>query len=59
MAPREGSSITPQGRVERTPTALLIGNKCAILVAEDLGYSGDALNMKCSTIMHRVNLQTF
>lgn len=27
-------------------TALLIGEKCAVLVAEDLGYSGEALNMK-------------
>ncbi|KAL3471920.1 hypothetical protein BJX99DRAFT_262744 [Aspergillus californicus] len=26
-------------------TALLIGEKCAMLVAEDLGYSGDALKM--------------
>jgi alcohol oxidase len=27
-------------------TALLIGEKCAMLVAEDLGYSGEALEMK-------------
>lgn len=27
-------------------TALLIGEKCAVLVAEDLGYSGAALEMK-------------
>ena len=27
-------------------TALLIGEKCAVLAAEDLGYSGDALDMK-------------
>ena len=27
-------------------TALLIGEKAAILVAEDLGYSGEALEMK-------------
>lgn len=27
-------------------TALLIGEKCAMLVAEDLGYSGEALDMK-------------
>ncbi|KAL4878173.1 GMC oxidoreductase-domain-containing protein [Aspergillus karnatakaensis] len=27
-------------------TALLIGEKCAVLVAEDLGYSGDALKME-------------
>jgi alcohol oxidase len=27
-------------------TALLIGEKCAELVAEDLGYSGDALKME-------------
>jgi alcohol oxidase len=26
-------------------TALLIGEKCATLVAEDLGYSGEALKM--------------
>lgn len=27
-------------------TALLIGEKCAMLVAEDLGYSGKDLEMK-------------
>tara|TARA_R110002060_G_scaffold59675_1_gene69498 strand:+ start:195 stop:404 length:210 start_codon:yes stop_codon:yes gene_type:complete len=27
-------------------TALLIGEKCAMLTAEDLGYSGKALEMK-------------
>lgn len=27
-------------------TALLIGEKCAVLSAEDLGYSGAALDMK-------------
>lgn len=27
-------------------TALLIGEKCAVLTAEDLGYSGAALDMK-------------
>lgn len=27
-------------------TALLIGEKAAMLVAEDLGYSGEALEMK-------------
>ena len=27
-------------------TALLIGEKCAVLTAEDLGYSGEALDMK-------------
>ena len=27
-------------------TALLIGEKAAMLVAEDLGYSGEALDMK-------------
>lgn len=27
-------------------TALLIGEKCAVLVGEDLGYSGSALDMK-------------
>ena len=26
-------------------TALLIGEKCAVLTAEDLGYSGAALDM--------------
>ncbi|KAJ5463655.1 Glucose-methanol-choline oxidoreductase [Penicillium sp. IBT 31633x] len=30
-------------------TALLIGEKCAMLVAEDLGYSGAALDMKVPT----------
>lgn len=30
-------------------TALLIGEKCAVLSAEDLGYSGDALEMKIPT----------
>ncbi|KAI1735280.1 GMC oxidoreductase-domain-containing protein [Xylaria scruposa] len=30
-------------------TALLIGEKCAVLVAEDLGYSGEALDMKVPT----------
>ncbi|KAJ5667398.1 hypothetical protein N7507_003262 [Penicillium longicatenatum] len=30
-------------------TALLIGEKCAMLVAEDLGYSGDALKMEVPT----------
>ncbi|KAJ5936036.1 Alternative oxidase mitochondrial precursor [Penicillium verhagenii] len=30
-------------------TALLIGEKCAMLVAEDLGYSGDALKMDVPT----------
>lgn len=30
----------------RYSTALLIGEKCAMLVAEDLGYSGEALDMK-------------
>ncbi len=33
-------------RVSRYSTALLIGEKCAVLVAEDLGYSGEALDMK-------------
>lgn len=27
-------------------TALLIGEKCSMLVGEDLGYSGSALDMK-------------
>jgi alcohol oxidase len=31
-------------------TALLIGEKAAMLIAEDLGYSGDALNMKVPTL---------
>lgn len=30
-------------------TALLIGEKAAMLVAEDLGYSGEALDMKVPT----------
>jgi len=30
-------------------TALLIGEKCSVLAAEDLGYSGDALDMKIPT----------
>ncbi|KAF4978141.1 hypothetical protein FZEAL_5439 [Fusarium zealandicum] len=30
-------------------TALLIGEKCSMLVAEDLGYSGEALDMKVPT----------
>ena len=30
-------------------TALLIGEKAAVLVAEDLGYSGDALKMTVPT----------
>ncbi|KAH7131153.1 GMC oxidoreductase-domain-containing protein [Dactylonectria macrodidyma] len=32
-------------------TALLIGEKAAMLVAEDLGYSGEALKMKVPTYM--------
>lgn len=32
--------------VSRYSTALLIGEKAAVLVAEDLGYSGEALDMK-------------
>jgi alcohol oxidase len=30
-------------------TALLIGEKCAMLTAEDLGYEGEALDMKVPT----------
>jgi hypothetical protein len=30
-------------------TALLIGEKCSVLAAEDLGYSGAALDMKIPT----------
>jgi alcohol oxidase len=30
-------------------TALLIGEKCAVLTAEDLGYEGEALDMKVPT----------
>lgn len=30
-------------------TALLIGEKCAVLTAEDLGYSGSALEMRVPT----------
>ena len=33
----------------RYSTALLIGEKAAILVAEDLGYSGEALKMEVPT----------
>jgi alcohol oxidase len=33
-------------RADRYSTALLIGEKAAMLVAEDLGYSGEALEMK-------------
>lgn len=33
----------------RYSTALLIGEKAAMLVAEDLGYSGAALDMKVPT----------
>jgi hypothetical protein len=49
---RESTTIVPYafGRciltVLRYSTALLIGEKCAMLVAEDLGYSGEALDMK-------------
>lgn len=35
-------------------TALLIGEKCSMLVAEDLGYSGKALEMKVSTMRHAI-----
>jgi alcohol oxidase len=34
---------------QRYSTALLIGEKAAMLVAEDLGYSGEALEMKIPT----------
>ncbi|OKO97288.1 Alcohol oxidase [Penicillium subrubescens] len=30
-------------------TALLVGEKCAVLAAEDMGYSGDALKMEVPT----------
>lgn len=33
----------------RYSTALLIGEKCAVLTAEDLGYEGEALEMKVPT----------
>jgi hypothetical protein len=36
-------------RYNRYSTALLIGEKAAMLVAEDLGYSGEALDMKVPT----------
>ncbi|GAB1201409.1 Alternative oxidase, mitochondrial precursor [Aspergillus pseudonomiae] len=59
MAPREGNSIVKHGGVvdERLnvhgvkglKTALLIGEKCAVLTAEDLGYSGAALEMRIPT----------
>ena len=31
-------------------TALMIGEKAAVLIAEDLGYSGDALKMDVPTL---------
>jgi alcohol oxidase len=36
-------------KLNRYSTALLIGEKAAVLVAEDLGYSGEALDMKVPT----------
>ena len=36
-------------KANRYSTALLIGEKAAILVAEDLGYSGEVLEMKVPT----------
>lgn len=40
--------LSPQDNVgcNTYSTALLIGEKCAVLTAEDLGYSGSALDMK-------------
>ena len=34
----------------RYSTALMIGEKAAMLIAEDLGYSGDALKMEVPTL---------
>lgn len=41
-------------------TALLIGEKCSMLVGEDLGYSGRALDMKVGipSLRNRRNLLT-
>lgn len=39
----------PRFSNHRYSTALLIGEKCAVLTAEDLGYSGEALDMKVPT----------
>ena len=36
-------------------TALLIGEKCAVLTAEDLGYSGQALDMRVPEVRTAVN----
>ncbi|KAG9692418.1 alcohol oxidase p68, partial [Aureobasidium melanogenum] len=55
MAPKEGNSIVKHGvlderlnvhGVKGLKYCFLIGEKCAMLVAEDLGYSGSALDMK-------------
>jgi hypothetical protein len=53
MAPREGNSIVKHGVLDERLNVhgvkglkLLIGEKCAMLTAEDLGYSGRALDMK-------------
>ena len=43
MSVERKAPLTP---FPRYSTALLIGEKCATLVAEDLGYSGAALDMK-------------
>lgn len=45
-----GSKAENQNQVNVViQTALLIGEKCSMLVAEDLGYSGAALDMKVPT----------
>lgn len=44
--PRYPRCTDTQSSFDRYSTALLIGEKAAVLVAEDLGYSGEALEMK-------------
>jgi alcohol oxidase len=56
MAPRNGNSIVKHGVLDERLNVhgvkglkvadLLIGEKCAMLMGEDLGYSGKALDMK-------------
>ena len=42
------NTTDPDGFISYS-TALLIGEKAAVLTAEDLGYSGAALDMKVPT----------
>lgn len=44
MRLRDSETDRPPGNTYST--ALLIGEKCAVLTGEDLGYSGEALDMK-------------